>query len=238
MFLFLKLYLAHLIGDFVLQFDELYRLKLKSPWGHFFHALVHAALSLALLFPYLDAPFIWIFVFVTADIHLFQDALKYKLIQNRKYHFPIFTLDQILHLLFLATIALFPASRQSVPLPADGFLSSLYLDNRWTYVLIAWISATMAGSYTLHAFSVSYLGDHRKDRFISRLELIHGFFERTVVGALFFLASNPLVWLAAPAAGGVRLLSAKLRNRRDFLVSLIYAACVGILFRLLPLAVQ
>jgi len=59
--LFLKLILAHLIADFILQFEELYQLKIRSFLGHLFHALIHGLVSLALLYPYLNVLQIWIF---------------------------------------------------------------------------------------------------------------------------------------------------------------------------------
>jgi hypothetical protein len=43
MFLFLKLVLAHLIADFILQFEELYQLKIRSFLGHLAHVLIHGS---------------------------------------------------------------------------------------------------------------------------------------------------------------------------------------------------
>ena len=231
MFFFLKLYLAHLIGDFVIQFDEIYQLKLKSLWGQFFHALIHAAVSLLLLLPYLINPGVWIFIFFIVDIHLFQDTVKYKLIKNKKLHFPVFIIDQVLHLLWIAAIIFIPVHWPSAGFSNKIHFSSFYFENRWTIYLIGWITATMAGSYILNSFSLSYLKDHRKDRFISAQELVYGFLERSIVAGTILFCPYPAAWLLTPATGLGRLAFPKLKSRAEFILSFIYAFGVGIFFR-------
>src|SRR5690348_8070655 len=113
MFLFYKLVLAHLVADFILQFEELYQLKLKSKLGHIFHALIHGGVCLILLLPYLPGrAFPWVFIAVIVTIHYFQHLLKCRLRDlYPKGNFYFFALDQIIHILFLATILLFPFSK-------------------------------------------------------------------------------------------------------------------------------
>src|SRR5664279_3677669 len=98
MFLFLKLILAHLIADFILQFEELYQLKVRSFLGHLSHALIHGLVSLALLYPFLQEPQIWIFVVGMVLIHLAQDLIKYSFTKKMPANtFIYFMTDQICH---------------------------------------------------------------------------------------------------------------------------------------------
>lgn len=234
MFIFYKLVLGHLIADFFLQFEELYRLKLRSHVGHLAHILIHFATCLLIVFPYLNKPFIWIFVGVISAIHFLQDSLKYSL--QEKYpraRFPVFVLDQVFHILFLASILLFPISKLKIgfsqELPALNFL---YLEEPWTKLALVFFVATLGGSYLLHNFRKSYFPTSgRADHGITTFEILHAAFERTWITAVFAtLPFTPLLALS-PAVGLLRLPSAKLRNVLDFSLSFAYAVCVGLLAR-------
>lgn len=233
MFIFYKLVLGHLIADFFLQFEELYHLKLRSQLGHFVHVLIHFGVCLLLVFPYLDKPLIWIFVGTIALIHFLQDGMKYSL--QEKYPrsmFLIFFIDQIIHILFLACILLFPISKLKVGFPDMLVLNIFYLEEHWTRLAIVFLVTTLGGSYFLHNFRQSYFPDSsRPDHFITTFEILHSGLERVLITALF--AASPYGFLLAlsPAAGILRLFSVKLRNGIDFILSFLYAAAVGFLCR-------
>jgi len=246
MLIFLKLCLAHLVADFLLQFDELFKLKLRSVWGHIFHAGFHALVSLLLLIPYWGDPFIWIFVIATSAIHFFQDRLKYRFMGNQRFFFLIFIADQIFHVLFLATIFLFPISAEvrgfgccptgAAPLAAAlgkgcPVLNALYTDNHWTLAAIVFLTATFAGSFTLYAFRKSYLPGKRPDQLISTFEIFHALAERSVMTGIFLFAPSPVFFAAAPLAGLSRLPFPQVRNFPDFILSLVWAAATGLIFR-------
>lgn len=231
MFIFLKLCLAHLIADFLLQFDELFKLKLKSIWGHLFHAGFHALVSLLLLIPFWDEPFIWIFVIAMSTMHFFQDILKYRNMGNKPLFFIIFVTDQVFHILFLSTIFLFPISAEVRGIPCCPMLNALYADNLWTLYAIIFLTATFAGSFTLYAFRKSYLPGKRPDQLISTFEIFHAVAERTVITGIFLFSPSPVFFAAAPLAGLSRLPFPQVRDRADFLLSLIWAAAVGLIFR-------
>lgn len=230
MFLFLKLYLAHLLADFLLQFDELYQLKVKSIAGHILHALMHAVLSAVLVFPYLGDPFIWIFIFLISVLHMLQDYWKYHWRGPKKYGFPIFLADQLFHLLWISLIVCFPIASRKTSLP-EFWWGDLYLNHSLTVVLTAWILATVAGSYTLHSFSASYSPRHRKNRFITKPELMFGALERTLILIIFLFSPSPIFWLSSPFVGLLRIIVPRFQNRREFLASFLYATIVGLIFR-------
>ena len=102
MILFLKLILAHLIGDFLLQSSKSVKSKeekkLKSP-ALYYHIFFHAAVTSILLW---DTQY-WAGILFIVITHFLIDAskLSFQSSKNGKY---LFFLDQALHILVLSTV--------------------------------------------------------------------------------------------------------------------------------------
>lgn len=232
MHIFLKLALAHLIGDFILQFEELFRLKVKSLWGHLLHALTHALVSLLILWPFLDRAEVWGFVLAASALHGIQDIVKYRFMNDKPRFFLIFVADQVGHFLILSTVLLFPFSDEYRVIPGHPTLNALYVDDTWTIYAILFMLTTFTGNFLFHAFSTSYLDRPRKDYYITTFEIVHGIIERSVVTGLFLLSGSTLLLAFSPAIGAARLFFRPLKDPVDFLLSFNYAALLGILFKL------
>ena len=232
MFLFLKLILAHLIADFILQFEELYQLKVRSFLGHLLHALIHGLVSLAILYPYWNEPVIWAFVAGAVLIHLAQDLIKYSFSKKTPANtFVYFTADQFCHVLVLSTIFLFPIIREVRGFPGSALLNILYEQNHWTVLVIFFILLTFGGSYILNAFAKSYLKHCPSLFMITSTEMLHAILERTLV-AWIVLSLAPLpALLLIPGLGFFRLCFKPLRNFRAFLLSMVYALVLSLLFQ-------
>ncbi len=231
MFLFLKLVLAHLIADFILQFEELYQLKVKSFLGQLIHVLIHTLVTLAILFPYLNEPFIWGFVAGASFIHLTQDVLKYKFTTKTPVHtFLYFIGDQLCHILVLSTIFFFPISREIRGFPHDMLLDIVYRQDIWTIRAIFFILLTFGGSYILNAFARSYVPDTPPLFMITSTEMLHALLERSLV-AWIVLSLTPLpTLLLIPCVGLIRLCSERLRNAKALLLSLNYSVLLSLIF--------
>lgn len=94
----LYLILAHLIGDFVLQPAKLVQWKVKSITGIAVHTLIHFAVSLILIFPYLNLETAAI-VLLLAIVHALIDLAKIsKSLKSDKF-VAYFVIDQLLHLI-------------------------------------------------------------------------------------------------------------------------------------------
>lgn len=233
MFLFLKLILAHLLADFFLQIEELYRLKVQSIWGHIFHVLIHGAVTFTLLYPYLNEPVIWFFVIGLLMMHLVQDFIKYTLTKKiPKNTFLYFMADQFVHLFVIGLIFMLPVSCEVRGFPGHPLLNDLYTQNIWTLNAIFLILLTLAASYTFFAFYQSYRKNARPDHGITSLEIIVASLERILVGGTVLWVANPVWVLVTPLAGILRLPFKKMRDRVDFLVSITYAVLLGLLFRI------
>jgi hypothetical protein len=109
MILLVKLLLAHLLGDFVLQTDKLVArkevLKLKSPFLYA-HALLHGLLAMLLVW---EGSF-WIWALFIALTHLLIDAAKLYLhtLGTRRL---LFLADQLLHVAILVLVAIAVSGR-------------------------------------------------------------------------------------------------------------------------------
>ncbi|HTL47707.1 MAG TPA: DUF3307 domain-containing protein [Verrucomicrobiae bacterium] len=231
MFLFLKLYLAHLIGDFILQFEELYRLKVRSVWGHLLHVLIHVLVSLIIIYPYWHQPSIWFFILGLGTVHFIQDVIKYTTQKKiPAYTFPLFVIDQIFHGLVVSSVMLLPVSR--LVLGFDGApWDAYYRESTWTLYLIAFVLVTFGGSYLLYNFRKNYIPGTRPDHLITPFEMSHALIERPLIAGIFLFGDSPLIWLFALLAGIPRLFFPKLRDPLDFSMSFLYSALIGLIFK-------
>lgn len=230
MFVFLKLVLAHMVADFILQFEELYQLKLKSRLGHLAHAFFHALISFLLLFPYLNDPAMVVFIIAVTAIHYFQDRIKYSIqAKHPKQIFWCFTLDQIGHFLFIACVFFVPAAQLEKGFPAYPKLDLIYRDSSLTLLIILLIGVGFKAAYFLHAFRRSFIKNTRPDHMITSFEMAFGLAERCLV-ALCWLNPSPVSLGISLLPGPARLASKKLSDFLDFFLSYSYAAFAGWLF--------
>lgn len=103
---FLKLLLAHILGDFVLQTKTLVQRRKENVGYLFLHVLIHAILLVLFFYPELQLYSISI-AFITFS-HLAIDSLKIWL-EGKYPAKPLFffCIDQILHLAVLGTVAFY-----------------------------------------------------------------------------------------------------------------------------------
>jgi len=74
--IFWTLLLAHIIGDFPLQTDSIYQLKLKSRWGVIPHVSICTLSNIILLKPYWASQYTWVAIISLGIIHAFLDRAK------------------------------------------------------------------------------------------------------------------------------------------------------------------
>lgn len=103
----LKLFLAHIVGDFFLQPEnwvkDKYKKKLRSRWLY-----IHIAIHIALMFLLLWDFSYWLLILLVGASHFIIDTLKL-LLQKKKTKRFYFFADQILHIaaIYLLTMALY-----------------------------------------------------------------------------------------------------------------------------------
>lgn len=104
--LFLKLLLAHIIGDFVLQPNGWVRKRQESVWYLLLHVFVHLVVLIALFIS--DLSTYWVLISVVTISHLAIDSLKIWL-EKRGVYMPalLFVIDQSLHLMVLVAVVFY-----------------------------------------------------------------------------------------------------------------------------------
>jgi hypothetical protein len=225
MFLFLRLCLAHMLGDFPFQTGEIFRLKTQGIWGQILHAQIVAFAAIVLSIPYLGHTSLWLFILFIASTHVTQDWIKIKVWNRRLNYFWSFTLDQTLHIAVIALVMFFPYAHlrpeHTVSLPP---WLGWYWNDRVILYGVAYLMTTFQGIYHLDTLKRSYFKGHQGTFSMRKLDVRYGMCERAAITALtsgpYFLFS-PLILLC-------RLPFARFRMPWiDAPLNLIYGGVIG-----------
>lgn len=181
MFIFIRLLLAHFIGDFPLQFDAIFKLKLKGLPGIIPHALIIFTCGIAMCWPYLDNPSVWFFLVFIAAAHLMQDSVKLN-VRSVKLGFWAYVADQISHIALIAVVFLTGIKNLQPPADQSNVLIRLYSNDGMMIYLIILISATYNGHFLIRSFKDSFL---TKNNECYLYEKWYGMAERAVIVTLF-----------------------------------------------------
>jgi len=142
--LFLKLLLAHILGDFVLQPSFLVAKRKQNVLYLLLHVLVHAAVLLVLFASELTT--FWVAILFIVMAHLAIDSLKIW-IEKKNNSFPgtLFVVDQLLHLSVLVAIVVYIYG-----IPQD-FIAALYSTQNLMY-LLSFLTITVVSPIFLRVF--------------------------------------------------------------------------------------
>lgn len=106
MFLFYRLLLAHIIADFPMQTNQIFKVKANTEWGVLIHTLIVLIFSILFAFPYLEDPKVMIILLVIFLSHTVIDKLKMEYSKKTKNQgIRILLLDQALHVAIIAVLA-------------------------------------------------------------------------------------------------------------------------------------
>jgi len=190
MFIFIRLILAHFIGDFLFQFDLVHALKVKSPKGLLLHVGIVLGCLLIFCIPYIDQPMTWLFLSFIGISHYIQDWAKIKFTSQSKHQLFFFCLDQIIHIALIATVFWTSLrTTDSLANPNNYLFLDLYNNNAVILYFITAIIASYAGHYIIILYKKDFLNIEMP---YSVFEKWYGFMERIFVVSVFFLG-NP--WL-------------------------------------------
>lgn len=150
---FLELVLAHLLGDFVFQSNDLILKKYKSWTGTFQHVLIIAFFTVLLLFPFWHHVETWLVAGIIFGVHFVQDVLKVefdvRFNQKKKSTFPYFA-DQILHLLLITYLSPFFDGLEPLALPE--WLTQIYFSKELVVYLMGLVLFSFTYDITLFQF--------------------------------------------------------------------------------------
>jgi hypothetical protein len=182
--IFWTLLLAHILGDFPLQTDTIFRLKKRGSWGVLPHVLVCTIINIIALSPLLATKQAWIAIFVLAIVHAILDHSKIH-ISDKHARDDIFQFlfDQVLHILSIWFAAAWLS--QNTPEPFHS-----YLNQEVTISLIALIFAAFGSVpilYYMNRYFFRKTVNMQSFVYPPFLKRVPGLFER-------FLATLGIIW--------------------------------------------
>ena len=238
MFIFIRLLLAHLIGDYLLQSNKIYKCKSEGLRGVLPHIVLITICLLVFSWPYLKLPSLWIFIFFIAITHLLQDWIKVNYIKVSG-DFWVYLLDQVLHIAIVATVFLTDLTNIQPSKSTGGFIVVIYNNNLILVYLIALITATYNGFYLISNFRNTFLGVVCE---YNAFKKWYGVLERAGVVSIFFLGGFfflliPIVFFLRPivfALGKNRFnIDQQFVSRSEIALSWTIAGITGIILYLI-----
>lgn len=199
---FLTLFLAHLLGDFILQPKWMVQNKDKQLRPLLYHGLAHYLLAWACLFFFAAAAFLSVYnqavIIGYALVHLSIDKLKSLFIARDTLpdNWLLFLLDQLLHVIVLA-IAACALARSSPAALFHGFSLSMSARIRIVQASIVYIATVFGGGYFIRyltrGFAIqSSAGDPSR---LQNAGLYVGWIERFLIVTAVAMQSPVLVGL-------------------------------------------
>lgn len=180
MFIFLRLLLGHLFGDFPLQTNFVFKHKQKGILGVAFHAFLVFISCLAAVLPYLNNPQLWLFIIFIFTTHLVQDTIKLKW-SNPNACFWSYVMDQLFHVGIIALIFFTPLTSINAPASPDESVWGIYYNDYFILYCIVLLYATYNGYYLIRCFHDNFL-DRAK---YNNAEKWFGMFERAAIVSIF-----------------------------------------------------
>lgn len=181
---FLHLIIAHLLGDFVFQSNDLILRKYKSWKGTFQHVCIIAFLSILMLSPILQHTETWIVIGVISVVHFLQDYFKigYDANYNKNKSTLPFFLDQILHIGLIAFLS---------PMLKDLNLAEF---PQW---FTAFYKSDLVAIYLIGAILFSYFYDITLYQFTRQKRKKHLEYKPNLSGMLHRIALFTALYVAA-----------------------------------------
>lgn len=181
--------LAHVIADFPLQTDAIFRLKTKYSWGVLPHVVICTIMNCLVLVPYLNNMNAWTAIFILGIVHIILDRTKISVSEKiARDNFFQFFIDQLLHVFSIWIIAVWLSNT----IDRNAYsVTGIFANRDLVIQLTAYIFATFAGVpiiyYALKFWFLEILRSNTTIMYPSFLQRLPGYFER-------FLATLGIVW--------------------------------------------
>ncbi|MDP3980259.1 MAG: DUF3307 domain-containing protein [Chlamydiota bacterium] len=204
MFLFIRFILAHLIGDFPLQVNAIYKAKIQGARGKLIHVIIIGILLSLFSWPFWGNWHLWYFILFVCTTHFFQDWAKIAITEKLKMpsSFYFFALDQIFHMLILSLIFLTPLSSLKVSIKNPTIFTQIYLNNHLFILAIGYLIVSFAGVFLIGTFKSTCLNKRYETAFMEPVQKYYSMTERVLMLSLllykipFFIVSLPIFFIA------------------------------------------
>lgn len=234
MSIFLRLLLAHLIGDFLLQTDKVFKIKVKYKWGVLLHGGIVTIVSALFIIPYLHHLQVISFLILLSIVHILQD--KAKIIFNEQIernNLWTFLLDQVSHVLVIFFVSLGTTNLSRMKYPGPAVLQEIYLNDHYVVFAIWFIVLTYGISIIQEYIKKIIIKDRKENIIFPRsyqkyLEIL----ERALIGVFIFLGGTWYLFAIVTALVGLFFVYKGKSPKVNFRVSIISALIIGLLMRI------
>ena len=233
MFLFWRIILAHILGDFPLQTDTIYHLKVRSRLGGLAHGAVFIILNLLLGWPYLGNKLILAYLIGIGLIHAVIDRMKisFKGRYTQGETIITFLSDQFVHIALIALVI--PMTTRLAPLTilSPRGLAGLYYNNKFIFFAIAYSFVSYGGFIFSAAFKNTFSKSTISVSSIPEFQKRYGFVERILITLLIMTWSPLLTIVIAAAPRLIPSLNKKTGGWGDFFINYCLALIIGLILR-------
>jgi hypothetical protein len=232
MFLFWRIILSHVLGDFPLQIDSIYFLKVRSKLGGLVHGSVFILLNLLLGWPYLGNKLVLGSLIAIGLVHTVIDGMKisFKGRYSQGETVITFLSDQLVHLAVIIAFIL-PLRLPPPEILSTRGLAGLYYSDKFVFYSIAYMFAAFGGLIVSAALKNTFSKGTVSISSIPHFERFYGLAERALITFLVMAGFN--FWPVA-AAVFPRLIPAfrkKTGNWPDALINYGLGLCIGLILR-------
>jgi len=232
MFLFWRLVLAHILGDFPLQTDSIYFLKVRSKIGGLVHGSVFIILNLLLGWPYLGNKLVLSFLIAIGLIHAIIDAMKISFKGRYTHGETIITFlsDQFIHIVLIVCFIIPLKLPPPTTLSTSG-LAGLYYNDKFIFCSIAFAFVSFGGFIFSTALKNTFSKSTIAVSSIPQFEKIYGFLERTLITFLVMAGFNlwPIAIVISPRL--IPPVRKKIGGWQDCLINYGLGLSIGLILR-------
>ncbi len=228
--IFWQLLLAHLIGDFLLQFNEIFRLKVKSTWGVLLHCVIVGTISILFLVPYVFAMRMWCGIIILICSHFMIDWIR--VIFSKKANLDnlwMFLLDQCLHISIVWLVSLIIVPPPLLTLPES--IRSIIENKQIILTLCGFIAAGHFGAIFIHYLKKMFVKGYMSQSLNTKR---YGIIERLLVMVL--ILSPGLFYLFIPPVLITRWAISRVKEKEyslfDSLFSMAFAVIFGLILKI------
>ena len=230
--IFWQLLLAHLIGDFPLQFNEIFRLKVKSKWGVLLHCAIVVMISALFLVPYVLTMQMWCGIIILICSHFIIDWTR--VILSKKANLDnlwMFLLDQGLHILIVwlvSQIISYPPF--IIPLILPESIRDVLENKQIILTMCGFIAAGYFGAILIHYLKKMFINGYTSQSLSTKR---YGIVERLLIMVLILMPG--LFFLFIPTILFARMSISRVKEEEyslfDSIVSMAFAVIFGLILK-------
>ncbi|MGB1251202.1 MAG: DUF3307 domain-containing protein [Candidatus Promineifilaceae bacterium] len=228
--LLIQMIVAHLFGDYILQWDKLAAWKARELRGVLAHGLIVAGVTLLFSYPYdMD----WLpWALAIGISHIMVDASGYYATHNqwlkkRVSPFTLYIGDQVIHFVLILLFL-----QLSGNLPTFATIGDLLHENKWWAIVLAYTFIAMPSWVLIEFFVSGFVRQTAPDFKRAKRDKYTMILERWVIATLVVIGQVPLIFIATIPTVTRRWQDWRSEQANsyvaEFLVSLMLAVLAGV----------